>query len=72
MKDARKLSQALEDDRWRYEELGGIVEGRRGGQESGKVQDGGEDWGKEREGVGAGAGAWLDKGEVERLVGWKM
>lgn len=57
LKGGKKLADALADDRWRYEELPGIISGRRA--------DAGKGGGNER-------GAWLEKGELERLVGWKM
>ncbi len=57
LKDPKKLSAALRDDRWRYDELPRILAARRA--------DGEEDEKDE-------AAPWLEKGELERLVGWKM
>ncbi|ERF71142.1 hypothetical protein EPUS_05971 [Endocarpon pusillum Z07020] len=57
LKDPKKLSGALEDDRWRYDQLPRILAARRA-------------VGKEGE-KGEGA-PWLEKAELERLVGWKI
>ncbi len=57
LKDPKKLSGALQDDKWRYDELPTILAARR--------QVGKEDEKDE-------AAPWLEKGELERLVGWKM
>jgi hypothetical protein len=58
LKDPKKLAQAIKDDTWRYEELPRIVAGRRG-EKQGDSADGSK-------------GAWLEKAELEKLVGWKM
>lgn len=51
-KNPNKLSDALDDDRWRYDQLPGVLAAR------GVDTD--------------GEGQWLEKEELERLVGWKM
>lgn len=63
MKDPKKLSRALEDDRWRYDDLPRIVAKRKRGKKLEVGADGGE------KGVDE---AWLEKGELEGLVEWKM
>ena len=57
LKDPKKLSRALEDDRWRYDELPRILAARRVGGKGDEKSEG---------------APWLEKGELERLVGWKM
>ena len=57
LKDPKKLSSAQADERWRYDELPRILAARRA---DGKEGEKGKD------------APWLEKGELERLVGWKM
>ncbi len=58
LKDPKKRSAALQDDSWRYDELPRILAARRA--------DGREEKKKDE------AAPWLEKAELERLVGWKM
>ena len=55
-KNPKKLSDALDDDTWRYDHLPGVLAARKAGR------------GADRD----GEGPWLEKEELERLVGWKM
>ena len=60
VKDSAKLAEALEDDAWRYGELGDVLAERC----RRRYPDGGGD--------GDGGRGWLEKAELERLVRWKM
>lgn len=60
LREPKKLSDALDDDAWRYDQLPRTLAARGAG---GTAAAGGG---------GGPSSSWLEKGELERLVAWKM
>lgn len=64
LKDPKKLSDALKDDVWRYEELPKLVKSRETATAPG-MKDGNKK-------ILGCQGGYLEKKDLERLVQWKM